>query len=196
MRKVAYIIPGHSERASAGRYRVVFDAFRRKGILPMPVKIDWKGNKRTATDYLNDFLDQYGRSKRKGDLTYLFGYSAGAHVALVATTMIRARLTILCSLPPQFRENLPDYPKKWVKWNGRRRMDEFAKYSFRRLARQIGSPVWLFVGSREHRLYPRLARLANRLIDDSRVMVVPGGRHEIAGRAYQLALREELKRIK
>ncbi len=53
MKKIAYIISGSGESPDEKAYRQISNFFRKKGIKPIPIKINWKY--KLMPDYIEQF---------------------------------------------------------------------------------------------------------------------------------------------
>lgn len=200
MRKIAYIIPGHSEDAHSRKYRFLLRFFKERDIRPIPVKITWfkPGNRKTwinytPSDYYKEFMHRYRRLNRKDDIVYLFGYSAGAQAALMASAAIKPRLTILCSLTPFFSENVAHLPKKWIISSGKKRINDFKRHKLVDFSKKIDGKILFFIGSKEWLPYRKQARYVHGIIKNSTLVVVPNAEHShMLDKKYQTLFKRRM----
>ena len=160
MSKVAYIIPGALESNKKKPYKEIAGFFKSKKIKPVPVDIKWKYT--TLSDNLSQFIRKY--RKFDGDEIYILGFSIGAVIALIASTKIKTKTTILCSLSPVFKEDLPYLKHRWKKLIGKRRLNDMKKYSFDKIVKDIRCRTILVAGNKEYTELLSRVKIAKRKI--------------------------------
>lgn len=190
--KTAFIIPGLGESAENPAYPEITNYFRKKGIRPLIVPIQWKY--RTMSDYVAQFEDFY--NKNKTEENSLLGFSFGAFIAFVAGTKSKNKSLVICSLSPYFKEDL----KGTIKVHGKnvierhigsRRIKDFEKYSFNDLTKEIKSEsVYIFVGEKELEICKMRAEDASRKISRSRLIKIKDTEHRIGQEGYLLAVKD------
>lgn len=190
MNKVAYIIPGFTESNKQVPYKKIASYFRSNDIKPIPVDISWKY--KTLSDYIEQFFRIY--KKNNGNEAYLLGFSYGAMISFVASTKIKPKVQILCSLSPWFKEYLP-YMKRYYKMQGKRRLEDHKNYSFGELSKNITSKTILLVGDSEIKECIRIVKDANKKIKNSELIMIKNGKHIIAQKEYQDTLEEIISNL-
>lgn len=180
--KIAYLIPGYGENFDRkdARGRKIIDYFVKKGIKPIPIKINWKY--RTMSDYTKQFEEQQVHTEK--DEIYLFGFSYGAFISFAISPKVEPKMQIICSLSPYFKEDLKYLPKWWCDLSGKKRIKDFENFSFDAIAEKISrnTETVLFVGSKERINCVKRAEEARRKIKNSKLIVVEGARHNMKGR--------------
>ncbi len=187
MKKVVYIIPEYLGSLSNPAYKSILSVFKQVGIKPIPVELQWK--RRIMTQYVSEFMDIYNAAKKEGDQTYLFGFSYGAYIAFLAAIKIKPKAVFLCSISPYFKEDLNDLYKSWIRMSGKARIIDHKKYVFDSLAKKFNSKAFIFVGDAEQWQLMRRAKIAHKLIKNSKLIIIPKARHRIGQREYQNAIK-------
>lgn len=185
-----YLIPGFDDNPTAPMYRMVREYFRQKYVQCKLVKIDWKYN--SIENYVIQFLSQYKRSEKA--VTYLFGFSFGALLALLVTPLINPNKLYLCSLAPFFKEDIKSNAE-FIKWIGRRRWLSLKKISFNQLVKKISSKTVIIVGSNELASVKRRATAAKTLIKMSKLFIAKGATHNLLDKTYDKTLRNIIQKI-
>jgi alpha/beta superfamily hydrolase len=180
MKKVVYIIPGYGEHTGMKGYQAAMKIFRLRGITPIPVNIHWKY--KVMNDYVDEFLSVY--KKNTGDDVYLFGFSFGAMIACIAAAQLKPKKIYLCSLSPYFREDLKSIKKSWRTILGKKRMTDFANFSFDALAQNVSCKVVLLFGDKEHPLVEKRVADAQKKLKKSKVFVAQGANHNLGQKEY------------
>ncbi|PIR45695.1 MAG: hypothetical protein COV09_00055 [Candidatus Vogelbacteria bacterium CG10_big_fil_rev_8_21_14_0_10_50_13] len=180
----AYIIPGFKEDARSKDYYKIMESLRKRGINPVPVTITWE--RRTMTDYINEFMKQH-----KGSGNYILGFSFGAMISLICSRDTRPRTQILCSLSPYFKEDLPFLKKSWKSMIGKKRLNDLKNHSFKKAAKTSNCKTILTVG--EEGNITRKVNEAGRKIKNSRVITIKGTGHDISSKEYNSALEKIIK---
>ncbi len=188
MRKVVYIIPEYMGSPSDSAYRKVGTIFQSIGIKPIGISITWK--RRTMTQYVNEFMEKYNKIKKRNEEVYLFGFSYGANVAFIAATQIKPKAVIMGSLSPFFKEDLKYAYKSWLRGVGKTRVADHRNQSFNSFAKKFKSRALIFVGEKEWEQCHRRARIAHKLIKNSKLIVVPSARHKLQQKEYQAAVKK------
>jgi pimeloyl-ACP methyl ester carboxylesterase len=144
-------------------------------------------------DYTEEFKVFY--EKHKTAENYVLGFSYGAVIAFLSANDLKPEKIYLCSLSPDFKEDLPKI-KSWIeRYVGKRRMAEMKTRSGRSIAKKLRVPSVIFYGEVEGRKFPSLktrceetAALAKR----SRLVIVKDAPHDIKHPEYQKALKAVL----
>ncbi|HUD11143.1 MAG TPA: hypothetical protein VMS08_01930 [Candidatus Saccharimonadia bacterium] len=189
--KHALIIPGFDERKDE-RYTELGSVFAARGIEPYFVPIDWPRTDLTRNiDQFSSYYDRYDRRK-----TVIFGFSVGAMIALVQSSVRPPAALILASLSPWFKEDIPTRSASHLALPGHRRMADYDKYEFSRIAPLVVSTTYILVGEREaRRLRPLMTRsqAAVELIPGASLTIVPDAPHDFAHPDYLSALTRIIK---
>jgi hypothetical protein len=180
MRKIVYIIPGYREDSDTIGYKCVMRFFKRKHVKPIMVNIHWKF--RTLNDYVSEFLSFY-KPITSGKI-YLFGFSFGAMVALMASPFIAPDKLYLCSLSPFFKEDLSHIKKKGRKSLGKNKLRDFKKISFRTLAKQVSCTTILVAGEEESTDVLKRTAIAKREISKAKLYLARGAAHDLSQPEY------------
>lgn len=147
-------------------------------------------------EYVEDFIKTYKKYQTKEN--YVLGFSYGAVIALISAHSISPKKIYLCSLSPDFREDVPTMSPWLKKYVGKRRIAQSLETSGREVAKNLKIPSVVFYGELEAKHYPQLkirckntARLAAR----SKLVVVEESPHQIDFPTYQAAIVKELQSI-
>lgn len=189
--KVAYIIPGYPYKARQKPYRQIAGFFKSRGIKPVLVGMPWKHT--TLSDNLEQFMRHY--RKFGGKPVYVFGHSIGAVIAFVASAKIRPKLSILCSLSPVFKEDLPYLKSRWKRLMGKRRLNVLKRYGFNKIAKGVKCRTILVAGAKEYAELLRRVKAAKRKIKNSNLILIKEAHHNISQIEYLKALRKVISKI-
>lgn len=186
----AYLIPGNGEDLKSRNYQAVLNMYKELGYEPKFVPIDWKYK------IIDDWLEQVRSKISKQDLedSLLSGFSFGSMIALTIAAEVNPKRLLLFSLSPYFKEDFP-LPKSYVNWAGKRRIENFKKVSFNKLAVQINCSTLVFVGSKEVSKYSdmkRRTREAHRRIKGSKVITIKDVKHDVSDQRYVNAIKQAL----
>src|SRR3989344_4332194 len=189
--KTIFIVPGFTdkiERNPKYTWLVKFLKKRWYKVIETPVK--WK--KRTITDYVSDFKKFY--EVNKGKENYILGFSYGAVITFISASELKPKKIFLCSLSPDFKEDVK-YMKPWIiKYIGKRRFEDAKTRSAVKIAKSLTMPSVAFYGEREGKVYPDLkARAVEtvKLAKKSKLVVVPKAPHDISFFSYKAAIIKE-----
>lgn len=185
--KTVFIIPGFKESAQGKKYKWLRDLFHSKGYLVKTVPITW--NYKTVSDYIDEFESFY--SKHKSEDNYLFGFSYGAVIAFSCAEKLRPKKIHLCSLSPDFKEDVKGI-EDWIqKYIGKRRLEDCKKRSGVRIAKSLTIPTVIFYGEKEVAEFPQMKKRileTERLAKNVKVIAVKEAPHDISFPAYQNAI--------
>lgn len=190
-RRVVYIIPGFD---TSPRYKPFLEAakiFRQYNIKPILVDINWKSS---LKDYISQVIKKYNNTKRDGDIVYIFGFSAGAWIALMAATKLNPHIAILCSPSPFFKEDIRYWRREWIGVFGEERFRSFNNYKFNTIMRKFKSGAIIFVGDKEYPLMIRRAKAIHKSVKRSRLIIIKSGEHDLSKKSYMNALNDNLTR--
>ena len=115
-------------------------------------------------------------------------------IALAIAAEVNPKQLLLFSLSPYFKEDFP-LPKSYVNWAGKRRVENFKKVSFNKLAVQINCPTLIFVGSKEISKYKDTDHRfdeAKKRIKKSKLVLIKDVGHDVDDPKYIEAIRKEL----
>jgi esterase/lipase len=182
----AFLIPGSGENLKSRDYQAILDLYKQLGYEPHFVPIDWKY--RTV----DDWVEQVEKRISKKDLqdSLLSGFSFGSMIALAVAAKTNSKQLLLFSLSPYFKEDMP-LPEKYGKWAGKRRIENFEKMSFNKLAAEIESPTIIFIGFKEKEKYKDMwhrSNEAHKRIKDSKLILVEGAGHDVTHPSYIKAI--------
>jgi len=147
-----FIIPGFKESITDGSYKSLKKFFESKGYQVKLVPISW--NYKTMSDYIKQFEDFY--VKHKSDANHVLGFSYGAVVAFSTAEKLGIKKLYLCSLSPDFLEDvtgMQDWIKKYI---GIRRLEDCLTRSGREVARKLTVPTVIFYGEKEADEFPQI----------------------------------------
>jgi pimeloyl-ACP methyl ester carboxylesterase len=185
MKKVIYILPGYGEAGEDQGHEKLEAIFRAQGLTPIHVSIPWQKTKpERFPDYVKQFSAAYNRLK--GVEKYVFGFSFGATIAFVAAAKIKPKGIILGSLSPYFIEDQKKLRPSWLRfWK-----ENFADsdYSFNAIAPKIRSKVHLIVGDKEGPESMGRAKAGKKMIANSKLTVIKGGKHDAFQKKYLKAI--------
>lgn len=188
--KTMFIIPGFKESAAGKEYAWLRDFFSTKGFSVKLVPVHW--NYRTMSDYLTEFEAFY--RAHKGEENYLFGFSYGAVIAFATAQTVQPTKIYLCSLSPDFKEDvtgMEDWLKKYI---GARRLNDCLQRSGVDIAKKLTIPTVLFYGEAEVAKFPQMRKRileTQRLAKAAEVVSVAGAPHDISFSAYRTAIMEK-----
>ncbi len=126
MKKTLIIIPGFGHNASNPEYRAVAKIAKKKGYIPVFVPVTWQY--RGISRWLKETETRV--KTKMGANTVILGFSFGAMLAVLLAQRYHCKKLILCSLSPYFKEDLRFIPNNARQWLGKRRMHDFAHYTF------------------------------------------------------------------
>ncbi|HVA83056.1 MAG TPA: alpha/beta hydrolase [Candidatus Aquilonibacter sp.] len=189
---IAYIIPGYTSNSDR-TYSKISKLFERRGLRAKVVKIKWQN--RVMTDYVKELVDKVRQDNPKR--IYLLGHSFGAMIAFIAASgQMNPYQLILCSLSPYFSEDLHiKRVRKWRKGLGKRRWSDLEMIRFNELAGQCKCKVTLIVGSKEWKVMINRTVEAKKRIRGSKVTIIKGAEHDIAGKAYFDAVKKCISKL-
>lgn len=193
MKKDIFIIPGFKEKISDKAYVSLKNLFIKKGFTVHLVPIVW--NYKTISDQITQFEEFYKKKKSKNN--YILGFSFGAVIAFAAANKLKPKKLFLCSLSPYFKEDLKLIPNTWKKFVGKKRILDFSKLIFGKLAKEINikTKTLVFIGEEESKKYITLKKRcedAKSKIKNSKLIVIKNAPHDIGNKYYLEALDENI----
>lgn len=114
------IIPGFGQQETDG-FETIEDAFRNAGINPIFAAVHWP--RTVITQNTVKFEEVYKRYDPES--TAVFGFSAGAQIALVAAAKRSPAVLMLASMPGWFAEDLPSRSEFHKQMVGKRRVTDY-----------------------------------------------------------------------
>lgn len=193
--KNIFIIPGFKEEVKSDQYLWLASFLKRKGLNVFMVPIHW--SYKTMNNYISEFKIFYEKNKTQNN--YVLGFSYGAVIALLTANDLKPNKIYLCSLSPDFKEDLSNMKKWLLKYIGKKRIKEIKNRSGEEIAKNLNIPSVIFYGEKEAEIYPQLklrceetAKLAN----NSKLIIVKNAPHRISDKEYEKALRQELEKVK
>ncbi len=189
--KTFFIIPGFKEQASAHQYQWLVTFIKSKGWKTVEVPVAW--NNQTLSQNADEFRDFY--SQHKSVRNQILGFSYGAVIALLSAESLGPEHIYLCSLSPDFKEDVASMPPWIKKYIGKKRYDDVLTRGAQKIAKNLSVPATIFYGEVEGCEYPNLktrceetAQLAKR----ARLITIPEAPHQINFPTYQVAIIKEL----
>lgn len=192
MNKIVYIIPGNGESHTKQKGYVKLEKlFKKNGITPVHVEMDWDKNPGKFKDFGQQFLRKY--KKPRNTEVYILGFSFGAVAAFLSAAKTKPAAFIFCSLSPYFLEDQKNLKPTWLKWFRKNMVD--SDYSFVALAPTITSKAYFVVGSEEDYSCLYRARNAKRLISGSSLIIAKGAKHNLGQKEYLAALERLIPKL-
>ena len=189
-----FIIPGFKQKAGNRSFSWLEKFLKGRGFEVVRVPILWE--RRTMKEYVEDFIEVY--KKHQSGENYVLGFSYGAVIALLSANAIKPKKIYLCSLSPDFKEDV-SVMKPWLKkYVGKRRIAYSLKTSGREVAKNLEIPSVIFYGEAEVKDYPQTKVRCEetvKLAARSKLVVVKESSHQIDFPAYKIAITKELKNI-
>lgn len=108
-RKTIFIIPGYKHSPTKRAYKNISKILKAQGFEPVTIDIPWE---KTISKNVKYFLKEF--KKIKTAEKYILGFSLGAMIAFVASTKVKVKGLILCSLSPYFKEDLSNLRDPWI----------------------------------------------------------------------------------
>lgn len=191
-RKTFFIIPGFKQKAGDKSFLWLEKFLKGQGFAVINVPITWE--RRTIIDYVDDFIGVYKKHQSKEN--YVLGFSYGAVTALLSANAVKPKKIYLCSLSPDFKEDVSAMTPWLKKYVGKRRIAQSLKTSGREIAKNLKIPSVVFYGEAEAEHYPQTkvrCEETSKLAVRSKLVVVEKSPHQIDFPAYQIAIMKELQ---
>lgn len=189
-----FIVPGFKEKAPYEGYSWLVSDLKKKRFIVALVPIKW--DYRIMSEYIADFKRYY--LEHKTDANYILGFSFGAVIAFSLASELLPNKIFLCSLSPDFREDVSSM-KLWVqKLVGKKRLSDSNLRSGREIAKQLKVPSVVFYGEKEGKYYPQLKIRCEEtasLAKNSKLIVIPKAPHKIDSPKYMKAIQKELENL-
>jgi len=190
-RKTFFIVPGFKQKASDKSFLWLERFLKSRGFIVIKVPITWE--RRTMREYVEDFLETYKKYQTKEN--YVLGFSYGAVITLLSANIINPKKIYLCSLSPDFREDVSAMTPWMRKYVGKRRISQNLKTSGRETAKNLKVPSVVFYGELEAKHYPQIeirCKETARLAVHSKLVVIGESPHQIDFPTYQKTIIREL----
>lgn len=191
-RKTFFIIPGFKQKAGDKSFSWLERFLKGRGFTVVKVPITWE--RRTMSDYVEDFIEVYKKHQTKEN--YVLGFSYGAVIALLSANAVKPNKIYLCSLSPDFKEDVSVMMPWLKKYVGKRRIAYSLKTSGKDAAKNLKVPSVVFYGEAEAEHYPQTkvrCEETSRLAARSKLVVVEESPHRIDFPAYQAAIIKEVR---
>ena len=192
--KTFFIVPGFKQGPKSKSFQWLKVYLTKKGFRVVIVPITW--DRKVMSDHVAELVSAY--AKEKSNVNYILGFSYGAVATFVAANELKPKKIFLCSLSPDFKEDLT-VMKPWIlRYIGKNRVADLKNRSGREIAKALKVPSILFYGSVEGKQYPQLIKRSEetvKLARNSKLVVVKGAPHAIDHLEYQKVLKAELSRI-
>lgn len=190
-KKTFFIIPGFKQKASDKAFSWLIKYLNAQGFQVVKVFINW--DRKVMSDYVEQFKKQYDLKKSK--INYVLGFSYGAVIAAMSANYCQPKKIYLCSLSPDFKEDISAMTKWIRKMVGLNRLKEMRKRSGRKMAKELKIPTVVFYGEIEGKQYPDLRKRCEetvKLARQAKLVVVKNARHQIDFPEYRAAILKEL----
>lgn len=188
--KTFFIIPGFRQKATDQQFVWLKRFLTEKGFKVIQVPVTWE--RKTMSDYVLEFEEFY--NKNKTEKNYILGFSYGAVITFITAEKLQPEKVFLCSLSPDFKEDLKN-EKQWIlNYIGKRRAADAITRSAIGIAKKLSVPSIVFYGEKEGTQYPKLKKRCEEtvtLAKDAKLVVVRGAPHSISHPEYILAIKEQ-----
>ncbi|MEN9390681.1 MAG: hypothetical protein RLZZ283_781 [Candidatus Parcubacteria bacterium] len=192
--KTFFIVPGFKMGPKSKQFTWLAKFLRSKGFRAVIAPITW--TRRTNAQCAEEFVSIF--NKEKTATNYVLGFSYGAVIALMTANTLKPKKIFLCSLSPDFKEDMSAM-KTWIrKYIGVQRLRDSKTRSGRDVAKALTVSSVIFYGTAEGKKYPQLAVRAQetaQLAKRSKLVAVPDAPHQIDHHAYQDAIRTEIEAL-
>ncbi len=189
--KKFFIIPGFRQKATDKQFLWLRKFLIERGFSVELVPITWE--RRTMTDYALEFEAFYNKNKLQEN--YVFGFSYGAVITFITAEKLKPKKIFLCSLSPDFKEDIKD-EKQWIlDYVGKRRTADSRTRSGKEIAKKLTISAIIFCGEKEGRQYPKLKRRCEetvQLAKKAKLVMVKDAPHNISFPEYVNALKQEI----
>ena len=189
--KTFFIIPGFKEQATDKNYAWLFEFLKSKNYKVVPVPVAW--NYKTLSENAEQLIKFF--KKYNSDENYILGFSYGAVLAMLIANEIKPKKLYLCSLSPDFSEDLKFMSSDIKKYIGKRRYLDMKSRSGRKIAEELIVPTAIFYGEKEGREYPQLKKRCEetvKLTKNAKLVVIKDATHQIDFPSYKEAIKEHI----
>ena len=189
-----FIVPGFKQKATDKGFSWLVKYLKEHDFIVILVPITW--DYMVMSDYIEEFKEYY--KKHKTEVNYVLGFSYGAVITFSSANELLPKKIFLCSLSPDFKEDVK-FMKKWLqKLIGKNRLKDANLRSGRKIAKELKVPSVVLYGSKEGKQYPLLKNRCEettKLSRDSKLIVVPNSPHRISNPEYIKAIQKEIDAI-
>lgn len=151
------------------------------------ISIEWQ--RKTMSQYVEQFLEQY--KKHKTEQNYFLGFSYGAMICFIVSAQVPVDTQILCSLSPFFAEDITKMKKSWVKEIGKKRTEDFKQIDAQQIITNIKARTIFLRGEKELK---EVAESSNRIYPNlhcsKELYIVANAKHDIGDQNYQKKIEE------
>ena len=193
MSKTFFIIPGFKSQATDLSYRWLVNFLKKNNYVVQLVPVTWSRN--TLTYNAREFSIYF--EEHKTEENYVLGFSYGAVIALMTAEYTKSKEFYLCSLSPDFAEDVGSM-SAWLRtYIGKNRLADASTRSACRLARSLKTQTTIFYGEQEGIDYPSLKKRCEetaKLAPKAKLIKVPNAPHKIDFPAYQEAVKSRISR--
>ena len=189
--KTVLFLPGFKETLKDRDYKKVIDSISSKGYKVKFVPIKW--DRTTLVDWAKQLDFEY--KKHDPNDTILAGFSFGSLTAFMSAVKLNPAELWLYSFSPYFSDDMPKMKKAWLKNIGHRRADVFRGLDFNVLAESIKCKTIIIMGEVEAKKYPLLEKRserANKMIKNSKLIIVPRADHDVTDQSYIKAIENSI----
>lgn len=191
MSKTFFIIPGFKAQTTDASYQWLVSFLKKNEFSVRLVPVTW--TRRTVTQNAEEFLRYFDMHKTEEN--YILGFSYGAVIALMTAQYTQPNVLYLCSLSPDFAEDVHTMPAWLRSYIGKRRFADAGTRSAVKLAQALTVKTFIFQGEKEEIEYPPLKKRGEKtaqLAKHATLIRVPDAPHQIDYPTYQEAIKKYL----
>ena len=188
--KKNFIIPGFKQKPTHKSFVWLKEFLNQKGFEVVLVPITWE--RRTMTNYVSEFENFYNKNKTQEN--YIVGFSYGAVITLMTAEKLKPQKIFLCSLSPDFKEDVKYMSSFIRRYIGKRRVADCLRRSGHDVAKTLTIPAVIFYGEKEGKQYPRLKKRCEEtahLAKNATLVVVKDSPHDISHHEYVQAIKKQ-----
>lgn len=181
--KFAYIIPGFGETGTEKAYKNLAQIFKKTGYSPIILKINW--DRHVMSDYILTTKDKLQNKEHSRDI--ICGFSFGAFIAIHIAQQVPFAKCLSLSCSPYFRETVGKFPKQVHQFFGKRRMEDFKRYSFKKIMNsEFSTPdIKFFFGENDWKEGIEISsKLANNF--NSKIVLIKNTAHELTSNYFSI----------
>jgi pimeloyl-ACP methyl ester carboxylesterase len=183
MAKLLYIVAGFGESTQEKPYQQIARFARKSGYTVVLHTPTWaRGTPSQWIEELETKIAQPGTTNAT-----LFGFSFGAFIAINTATRHSFNRIIACSLPPFFKEDIPDIESSTRAFLGVRRMQDLENYPFPAALR---TRITLMSGAEEDAEdLEKMAGYHAKWAGPKKKTLIPGAEHDLESKGYLEAIK-------
>lgn len=189
--KTVFIVPGFKMKATGRSFAWLVKFLETKGVNVVKTPVTW--NYKTLSQNTNEFVKFYNAHKTIEN--YVLGFSYGAVITLLTANILKPKMIYLCSLSPDFSEDIGSVDSKIIKYVGKKRFKDMRTRSGRIIAKKLSVPSVIFYGEIEGKKYPQLKKRCKEtasLAKNSKLIIVKNSPHRINFPQYIEAIKSTL----